>query len=60
MVGHLFTVWSDAGRFLKALLAEGPPPEKPAAPEEVAATLLACIESVGGKLPPARGETKRE
>jgi hypothetical protein len=53
MVGHLFTVWSDAGRFLQALLGEGAAPEKPGAPEEVAATLRACIESVGGKLPPS-------
>jgi hypothetical protein len=53
MLGHLFTVWSDADRFLKALLKEGPPPEKPENPEKVAATMKACIESVGGKLPDA-------
>jgi hypothetical protein len=53
MLGHLFTVWSDAGRFLKALLKQEPPPEKPGAPEQVADTMRACIESVGGKLPEA-------
>jgi hypothetical protein len=51
MVGHFFTVWSDAGGFLRALLGDGTPPEKPGQSEEVAATLRACIASVGGKLP---------
>jgi hypothetical protein len=59
MLGHLFTVWGDAGRFLKALLGEGPPPEKPDSPEEVAATMRACIESVGGEAAAARGEGGR-
>jgi glycosyl hydrolase family 20 len=53
MLGHLFTVWSDTGRFLKALLKEEPPPEKPGQPEEVAATVRASIEAAGGKLPDA-------
>jgi hypothetical protein len=51
MLGHLFTVWSDGDRFLKALLGEGPVPEKPGHPEEAAATLRACVERVGGTLP---------
>ncbi len=53
MIGHLFTVWSDAGRFLRALLKQEPEPEEPGAPEQVAATVRACIEAAGGKLPDA-------
>jgi hypothetical protein len=53
MLGHMFTVWSDAGRFLNALLKQGAPAEPPGHPEEVATTMRACIESVGGKLPEA-------
>jgi hypothetical protein len=53
MLGHLFTVWTDANRFLKALLGDPPPAEGPGRPEEVAATMRACIESVGGKRPDA-------
>lgn len=53
MAGYLFTVWSDTGRFLKALLKEGPAPEKPGESEETAATMRACIEAAGGKLPGA-------
>jgi hypothetical protein len=51
MLGHLFTVWSDTGQFLRALMGEGPSPEEPGHPEEVAAALRACIGSVGGRLP---------
>jgi hypothetical protein len=51
MLGHLFTVWSGADRFLNALLGEKPPAEGPGHAEEAAVTLRACIESVGG-LPP--------
>jgi hypothetical protein len=53
MVGHLFTVWTDAGRFFRALLKQEPGPEEPGAPEQVAATMRACIEDAGGKLPDA-------
>jgi group II intron reverse transcriptase/maturase len=53
MLGYLFTVWSDADRFLNALLGEKPPAEGPGQSEESAATLRACIESVGGRLPDA-------
>lgn len=51
--GYLFTVWSDADRFLKALLKEDPTPGSPGQAEETAATMRACIEAAGGKLPPA-------
>jgi hypothetical protein len=53
MLGYLFTVWSDADRFLNALLGEKPPAEGAGQSEESAATVRACIESVGGRLPDA-------
>jgi hypothetical protein len=53
MAGYLFTVWSDAGAFLQAVLKEGPAPENPGQSEETAATMRACIEAAGGKLPEA-------
>lgn len=49
MMGHLFSVWADGGRFLRALLGETPAGETPGHSEEVAATVRACIESVGGR-----------
>jgi hypothetical protein len=49
MMGHLFTVWGNGDRFLKALLGDEPRPAEPGNPEEVAATLRACIEIVGGR-----------